>query len=328
MKDPNFFAPFQFACRRASSGEVVWQSKDLSDYAQLELAGPPLMAAGKLFIPAKGQGSQQNQGMPQQLVLAIQPHDGKILWKSEIGSFRQNNMYNPWGGWNMQSAGQPRLIYRAGSIYIETHSGVLARLDADSGALDWGYAYQTDPVQGGGNRFFWGWGYMPQQEPASSASGPLELGETLVIKGSQSSKLFALDPNRMKVTWERPVAKSSRLLGASDTTLFLGGDEICGLDLPKRKLEWATRVPNGCHTGQVLVRSDGIWQLTPRGIVEVDPQSGNVRRIFRGQDLGTVGGDLILTDTFLLAVSNRTITAYPRRPSTAQAARDPASTAK
>jgi outer membrane protein assembly factor BamB len=327
LKDQNFFAPFQLVCRRATSGEVVWQSHDLSDYAQLDLCGPPILAAGKLFIPAKGQGNQQNQGMPQQLVLAIQPHDGKVLWKSEIGSFRQNQMYNRWGwGGNMMTEAQPRLIYRVGAIYIETHAGVLARLDADSGALDWGYAYQTDPVQGQG-RFFWN-GYMQMPETPATGSAPLESGETLVVKGMQSTKLFALDPNRMKVAWERPVARSSRLLGTIGTNLIMGGDEICGLDLPNKTLQWATRVPNGCLSGRVLVRPDGLWQLTSRGIVELDPKSGEVRRIFRGKDLGTVGGDLILTDTLLLAVSNRTITAYPRRPAGPQASRGEDSNAK
>ncbi len=76
---------------------------------------------------------------------------------------------------------------------------------------------------------------------------------------------------------------------------------------------WATRVPNGSMDGRVLVRPDGLWQLTPRGIYEIDPKSGDVRRIFRGKDLGSVGGDLLLTDAWLLAVSNRTISAYPRR---------------
>jgi hypothetical protein len=64
----------------------------------------------------------------------------------------------------------------------------------------------------------------------------------------------------------------------------------------------------------VLVRPDGLWQLTSRGIYEIDPDTGAVRRIFRGADLGSVGGDLLLTDQLLLAVSNRTITAYPRGP--------------
>jgi hypothetical protein len=77
---------------------------------------------------------------------------------------------------------------------------------------------------------------------------------------------------------------------------------------------WATRVPGGTMESRVLVRRDGIWQLTSRGIFEVDPKSGAVRRIFRGSDLGSIGGDLFLTDPLLVAVSNRSISAYPRRP--------------
>ena len=48
-------------------------------------------------------------------------------------------------------------------------------------------------------------------------------------------------------------------------------------------------------------------------LLEVDPQTGHVRRIFRGKDSGADGGDLFLTDRWLLAISNRTISAYPRR---------------
>jgi outer membrane protein assembly factor BamB len=98
-----------------------------------------------------------------------------------------------------------------------------------------------------------------------------------------------------------------------DRTVYLGGAELSAVDLQTRKLLWATRVPNGSLNGHVLVRQDGLWQLTPRGIFELDPNSGNVRRIFRGKNLGAAGGDLLLTDRWLLSVSNRTISAYPRR---------------
>ena len=61
------------------------------------------------------------------------------------------------------------------------------------------------------------------------------------------------------------------------------------------------------------MRSDGLCNSTPRGVFEIDPNSGRVRRIFRGNDRARWGGDLVLTDELLLAVSNRTISAYPRR---------------
>src|SRR5262249_55605564 len=119
--------------------------------------------------------------------------------------------------------------------------------------------------------------------------------------------------NRMKVLWERPISKASRLLAADDRTIYLGGAELCAIDIESRKLLWATRVPGGCATAKVLVRKEAIWQSTPRGSVELGPKSGEVRQIFPGKGLGSVGGDLILSDQLLLAVSNRNITAYPRR---------------
>ncbi|HKI20244.1 MAG TPA: PQQ-binding-like beta-propeller repeat protein, partial [Isosphaeraceae bacterium] len=309
LKDQNFFAPFQLMCRRADNGELIWRTADLPEYAAYDLVGRPLLADGKLFITGKTNANpQQQQGLPQQFVLAIQPHDGKLLWKTEVGTFRQGRqMY--WG-YSRDSSPQPQLLYRAGSVYVDTHVGVFARLDADTGALDWGYGYKTDQVQGQ-NFFFWRGDYQQQEKTVSSQ--PVQSGEGFLIKGMQSDRLYAVDPNRMKVLWERPIAKSSRMLGASDSALFLGGAEISSLDLQTRQLLWATRVPNGSMDGRVLVRSDGLWQLTPRGVFEIDPKSGRVRRIFRGNDLGAAGGDLLLTDELLLAVSNRTISAYPRR---------------
>jgi outer membrane protein assembly factor BamB len=317
LKDQQFFSPFQLTCRRADNGEVVWKSGDLSDYAQLDFVGPPLLADGKLFITAKTGANPQmpQQGQPQQLVLAIQPHDGKLLWKTEVGVFRQGRQFYFYGYGN-ESSPQPRLVYRAGAVYVDTHIGVLARLDADSGTLDWGYGYRTDPFQSGFRRFY----YYRSREPTAASSPPLQSDEAFLIKGVQSERLYAIEPNRMKVLWERPITKSSRLLGVSEHTLFLGGAEISALDLDTRKLSWAIRVPNGSMEARVVVRPDGLWQLTPRGIFEIDPKSGQVRRIFRGKDLGAVGGDLLLTDQWLLAVSNRTISAYPRRSSGAPVA--------
>jgi outer membrane protein assembly factor BamB len=309
LKDQNFFASFQLTCRRAEKGEIVWKSADLPDYAAFDLVGQPILADGKLFIAGKSQANpQMQQGQPQQFVLAIQPHDGKVLWKTEVGTFRQAQQYYYY--YMPDSSPQPRLVYRAGAVYLDTHVGVLARLDAETGAFDWGYGYKTAPFQSG-YPFY----YYVNQEPQAIGGPPLEAGEAFLVKGMQSERLYAVEPNKMKVLWERPITKASRLVGVDESAVYLGGDELSAVDLKTRKLLWATRVPNGSMDGRVLVRPDGLWQLTARGIYEIDPRSGDVRRIFRGKDLGVIGGDLLLTDRWLLAISNRTITAYPRRAS-------------
>jgi outer membrane protein assembly factor BamB len=313
-KDPNFFGPFRLTCRRVQGGEVVWQTSDLAEYAQIDLVGQPLLVAAKIFCAAK---TNSNQGEPRQSIVAIRPRDGKLLWTTEIGGMRQGQQFF-WYGMR-QDEPQPRLIYRAGTIFVDTHVGVLGRLDAESGALDWGYAYATDFVQAQGRVFFFNG--TPQMESAESAGGaPLPLADALVVKGARSDRMYALDANRMKLLWERPIAKSARLLGGDDHAIYLGGPELEALDLGTRELTWATHVPSGSARSRVIARSDGLWQFTPRGVFEIDPKSGDIRRIFRGKDLGAATGDLYVTDALVFTVSNRTISAYPRQASAPRAA--------
>jgi outer membrane protein assembly factor BamB len=320
LKDGNMFAAYTLTCRRAEGGEVVWQSTNLPDYHELDMSGPPIVAQGKLLIAAKTHSnSPQQQQQPHQYVLAIRPEDGKVLWKTEVATFRQGQRYFFYY-YGAEPEPQPHLVERGGSIYVDTHLGILARLDAETGELEWGFGYPTESYQSSSRFFF----YYEPAAPVAAGSAPLLWEQAFLLKGTKSSKVCAVEPDRMKELWERPVAKESRLLGVGERALFLGGDEISALDLKTRALLWATRVPGASLHARVLVRPDGLWQLTHRGIYQIDPATGAVRRIFRGADLGSAGGDLFLTDDLLLAVSNRTITAYPRGPTREKAKEKPA----
>jgi outer membrane protein assembly factor BamB len=306
LKEPNQVAPFRLACRRADGGDVVWQSTDLPDYAQLDLVGHPLFAGGTLFVVGKTLMMNYQGNLAHQYVLAVRPRDGKVLWKAEVGMFRESRRFFYYGMGD--NSPLPRLYHQGGAVYVDTHAGILARVDAESGEVEWGYGYQTEPVQG--DRFFFFYG-MDEPKEHSASSVPLRSGEALFVKGAKSEKLYALDPDRMALLWDRPLAESARLLGADDRAVFLGGPEISALDRHTRALLWATRVPGGSKEGRLFVRHDGLWQLTPRGIFEIDPRSGRVRRILRGDDTGSDGGDLYPIGRWLVAVSNRTISAYP-----------------
>jgi outer membrane protein assembly factor BamB len=309
LKDPNRTAPFSLTCRRTDGGDVVWQSKDLPDYAQLDLVGTPLLAGGLLFVAARPPMQFQQGGPVHEHVLAIHPTDGRVRWKTEIGTFRQGRQYFYYG--MRDNEPQPALLYRAGALYVDTHQGVLARLDAESGELEWGYGYQTEPVESSGRFFFWG---MSQEQKWSAGGAPSWSGEALYVKGAKSDRIYALDPDRRQVLWDRPIAESARLLGSGPRAVYLGGPELSALELGARRLAWAARLPGGSGESRVLARPDGLWQFTARGVFEVDPRTGRVRRIFRGDDPESNGGDLYLTERWLLAVSDRAISAYPIAP--------------
>ena len=319
LKDPNYQATAHLVCRRAENGEVAWESKNLPDYAGLDLVGLPILTPTALLIAGKSAPNNNGQErLAQQVVLAIRPHDGKLLWKTEVGTFREAQQYFYYA--MRDNAPQPRLTYHAGSVYIDTHVGVMARLDAESGKLDWGYGYRTEAIQGQSRFFF----RMQPQSPTPLGAAPLVDGGTLLIKGARSERIAALDPDRMTVVWDRPIAKASRLLGVDETSVYLGGPDLNALDRKTKALQWSLPLPGGSEEGQVLLRADALWQLTPRGIFEVDPKTGRVRRIFRGDDAAGACGDLVLTDRWLVAVSNRTISAYPRGTTAADRAAGPA----
>ncbi|WP_165250352.1 PQQ-binding-like beta-propeller repeat protein [Paludisphaera soli] len=304
LKDQNSMGPFQLECRRAEDGEVVWKMADLPEYAGYEPSGPPILADGVLYVPAK---IQQNQPLPEQWVLAMRPEAGRPIWKTQVAVSRQSQQRYYYSGRREQTP-QVRLMWNSGALYVDTHVGLLARLDADTGTLDWGYGYETAPLQT--ERYFYG--NMPQ-DPQPAGEPPRERGDALVFKGAQSSRIYAIDPNRMTVAWRRPFGKAARVVGCDDRSIYLGGEELSALDAKTRTLSWATRLPGGSLEATVLIRPDGIWQATPRGVFELDPADGRVRRIFRGEDLGSEAADLVAAGDRLLTISNRAITAYPAR---------------
>ena len=263
-------APFRLTCRRADRGEVVWQSTDLPDYAQLDLVGPPILGGGTLFIAGQ---DPPNQQQPERPAAAIRAGDPAARRQAALED--RGRDVPPGAAGSITTACATRrpsrgCSYRAGSVYIDTHVGVLARLDAESGALDWGYGYQTEPVQSSSRFFF----YDAAQEPSRPPARRSRSGEALLIKGAKSGRVYAIDPDRMKALWDRPMAKVARLLGVDDRALFLGGAEIGALDLQSRVAPLGDATARRQHGGRVLVRPDGLWQLTSRGIFEIDPKSG------------------------------------------------------
>lgn len=309
LRDQNYNAPYRLVCRRADSGDVVWQSTDLTEMANLDLIGPPLPVGDRVFVVARSSMNQQPQQGPGLFVLAIEPSDGTVIWKAEVGTLRQGQQ-RIYYGMPFQEA-QPQLVHRGGAVFLDTHAGVLVRLDAETGDLAWGYAYETEPVSGTGGRVFFSSNRVP--DPVTAAGRPVEVDGALVVKGAKSGRIAAIDPDRMILRWDRPMSQSARLLGAVGRSVILGGPEVDALDVDSQRLQWSIRLPGGSYDGRPIIRDDGIWHLTPRGIFELDPRTGRVRRIVRGDDTGSIGGDLLLTDRWLLAVSNRTISAYDRR---------------
>ena len=210
----------------------------------------------------------------QQLVLAIQPHDGKVIWKSEVGSLRQDNAIG--GGARQPAGGRPAAAgLSRRSVLRRDPSGVFARLDADSRASPTGDLPIRPTRCRARAAFSSGADTCSQPEADAGRQPAAPIGETFLLKGLQSTRLNAIDPNRMKVLWERPISKGSRLLAADDQhrLSWWRGDLR---DRPRRAVSFCGR--RGCPVAVPVRR---FWcekmrsgNRRSRGIIELDPRIG------------------------------------------------------
>jgi outer membrane protein assembly factor BamB len=203
---------------------------------------------------------------------------------------------------------QPSMLWHGGHLYVDTHSGSLVQIDAASGQVEWGLNYLSEVTQ---QHRFWGWWGMQMNQDHFTVGPPQMVNGILYLKGMRSRKLYAVDPQRPRVVSFRSVPIGANLIGIDDTRFYLGGDDISAFDLATRKIIWSVKINLGTSWAQAMMTPARLYHFSSRGIYEIDKANGNVVRVFRGADLESLGGNLIITPKALLAVSNLAVTAYP-----------------
>ncbi len=198
---------------------------------------------------------------------------------------------------------EPTFTMQRDRLYVDTHAGALVALQPETAAIEWGMLYDSPAPQSG----YPSYGYQP---PQFATSGPLAAGGLLFSKGMRSPRMLALDPSGPTLTWRRPIAVTSVLVGADDKCLYTGGEELAAYDLQTQEMVWSTRLPMSAGWSTPVLTRSRIYQFTSRGIYQIDKHTGQVMRLFRGGDLDALGGALFVTPTALITVSNASLTAY------------------
>jgi outer membrane protein assembly factor BamB len=291
--------PFQLTARERKTGKEVLNGKNVKGLKEWNLLGSPVVEGSFVYVT----GVKPNKARELH-VLALSADKAEIIWDATVGSYK-NEMQerNPYG-YSEQSV-LPSLLLRQNWLYVNTNMGTILRLDPGSGETQWGLYYESQPPTDNNN----GWYYerLPDQW---TASPPMMVDGTLYFKGMRSKNCYAVDPEGPRVVWKRPITKTAVLCGIDDKNIYFGGEDISACDRKSLEMQWSKQVPMGMSWVRPLVTEDCIYQFTPRGIYEI-PKDGGAVRIFRGSDLNSLGGGLLLTPSSLVSFSNLAITAYP-----------------
>jgi outer membrane protein assembly factor BamB len=286
---------FRLARYEAATGKAGWNSQNVSELQNWNMTGAPLPAGDRVYVAAgkQGQGSELH-------LLAVSAADGKLLWSTHLGTHQvdQSQMF-------YRRTAQPSLALHAGRILVDTHSGALVSVDLRNGAIDWGLIYDSQMP----DTNYW----YNQPHQLTTVAAPQVVGNTLFVKGMRSPRLYAIDLTGPKVLWKRPVSESAMLIGIDAENVYLGGEEVLAIELKSQRLRWATRLPIATGWIKPLLSDHYVYQFTQRGVFELDKQNGDTVRLFRGADLDSLGGELLLEPEKWLTVSNLAVTAYARQ---------------
>jgi outer membrane protein assembly factor BamB/TolA-binding protein len=298
-KQQDFNAPRQLIALAADTGKKLWSSDDQAELKEWNFSGTPLLVGPTAFIVVHQQ-QQQNANL-----LAISIKDGSLKWKLPLGTDTQRQNFR-----GMMVSPEAVLAAGGSKIYVLTNNGALLAVDMPSHALDWAFTYNPAPP-GFDPRF----GFNPNfQGTAVHSPGALKIvGSTLLFKEADNPVMYALDLTSPSLLWRRPVDESEMIAHADSQGVLLLGDDLSYMDMASRRLQWSAHLPGLGSAVRPILSPGRIDLFLPRGIFEMDTSDGDTLRIFRGYDHDGAGGTLWRAGDRLLAVSDRTITAYPIR---------------
>jgi outer membrane protein assembly factor BamB len=247
-------------CFNAANGNVVWKRDLMKEHGGRNIkwqnAASPLFAGGLLYLVGGGPGES---------VLALDPKDGKVVWKA----FDDLMTHATPIATNI--LGQPQIVF-----FLQ--SGLLA-VEPKTGKELWRYAFPfkvstaASPVVSGDIVY-------------CSAGYDVGAGAVKITKEGtafKATEIYRFRGNKPLANhWSTPVLKDGMMYGLFQFKEYGSGPMKC-VDIKDGTVKWERE---GFGPGQVILVGDQLLALSDAGeLVLIDPQPGAYKEIGRAKIL-------------------------------------------
>jgi outer membrane protein assembly factor BamB len=277
-------------CLDAATGKTLWRAPRLN----MAIVSAPYLLDGAAYYIAISNNSTMN-------LVATDLSNGRQLWTAQLGTPQNANNWR--GGY---SFGGPKILFGGGFIYVATNNGALLAVGMASHQVEWALQHDTRPLAVQNRFWFNGMMVVPSETPGTLLDGD----GLFYLKDTNARLMYALDPSTPSLQWKRPISSDESIATIDGQTAYLVGNEISALDLKSRKLLWSTKLPQAGATPMPLIVPDHVYVPTSRGIFDLDPANGDIRRVFRGADRESGSSRLLLAGDKLISMSDTALTAY------------------
>ncbi len=276
-------------CLEAESGKTQWSAT----VGQMLLGQPYVQGDVTYLCNLSGNNSLS--------LASLSTETGKTIWELPLG---EPQAVRNWNGF--VDAMCPRLLAIGDTMYVATDNGALLAVDLPTHKVSWAMEHDSKPVEGD-QRVFWG---VPS--PTNPPLGALFGGDGgFYLKDGFAHTMYAVDPIGPALRWKRPITAADSVVAIVGERAYLMGSTLSVLDLKSRKLLWSVRIPGDPAPICPLILPEHILMPTQRGIFDIDPASGDIRRVLRGADRKSPLRQVLLAGDKIIAISSAAITAYP-----------------
>ena len=312
---PNQSNRFHLVARNAAAGNLLWTTdQSNSDLGHASFIGTPLVDGNSVFALShevaveNPQGRIRNNGATagQMVLRRLDLQSGTEVWPPlPLGT--PQFVGDP--DWGQQSLPIPSLVMSGGRLYVLTNDGALLAVNVGRHQIEWAYKYEPPASSGNRQRFF---------NPTSAtgrhlrSTGPIVVRDGVVyFKESTSPTLYALEESGPHLRWKWQDSEFANLIGVDNSDVYLFSNELSAINRTQPETRWSNRLTVDLQGVGAQIGSRGVLVFTPRGLFELSKETGDVRRIFRGADLGAAGGFVLAAGKQIVCVSNLAVTAYP-----------------
>ncbi len=261
--------------------------------------GPPLPVHGMLFALSEHRGLIY--------VSALNPENGKILWKQSLGYTDRPieldlNRYS--------AACLP--AESDGIVVCPTHVGILVGVDAFDGSLRWVYRCADDPDPSVSQ--YRSSSTLKHFGSASFATAPRITGQHVVYLPGESNFIHCVSLQSGEKQWRMPRGDAETVAGVKDGIVVVIGRHVCrGLSIEDGRELWTVRP--GIPAGQGILTEDVyLLPLVSGRVAALSLHDGHEvgLSLMPSSDEPRPLGNLVGAKDTILSVSHSGISAFPQ----------------